>query len=156
MSAASATLLGLTPTQTLAAIDVSGGTTFDINAGPGVNVIRVPSILVRAASAYHYQVNVVNIHLDPATDSAIINLDGSLAVGNFASIVVDGDSSKVIINMSGKEGAKVSVGAESTVAPPILVPTGTVTGLFHANLGNVFANRVVLRAGNTTDELTCQ
>jgi hypothetical protein len=88
----------------------------------------------------------------------IINVDESVDVGMNSTISVDGDFSKVIINVSPKEGGTVRVGIDANVDPLVLVGKGKVTGLFHAQFTRVFASRAMMEGSlvNESFEPFCE
>jgi choice-of-anchor A domain-containing protein len=156
---ASATLQSQTPTQTLPPIDVQpgvSGATYDIYAGPGVNVINVPSIRLaapRGRNFYSYG-SFLAIHVLDTTDSVIVNVAQSLSVGRNGGILPQGDPTKVIINVVG-EGRKVSLGSFAEIDAIVLAPQRKVATHFGTTSANLFAKILALRGSDVTDELMC-
>jgi hypothetical protein len=114
MQTASETLAALTPTQEYDKIVLTGDDELDINAGPGVNVIKVGEIVLRSSPAFLG--TELRINTLPETDSVIINT-GFLSVGPISRIT----GSKTIINVAGP-GPGVRYLRHADVDVPVLAP----------------------------------
>jgi hypothetical protein len=65
----------------------------------------------------------LDINLDPATDSVIINITGKFAVGDSCTIAVNGgDIEAVIINVA-DTGPAIKIKSNATIDPAILAPS---------------------------------
>jgi hypothetical protein len=112
---ASQTLAALTPTLEYEDIVLTGDDEFDINAGPGVNVIKAGKIVLRSTPAFNGAT--LRINTVPGTESVIINTD-QLSVGYACGIQA---GSNTIINVAGA-GSPVRLGRYPRVDPLILAP----------------------------------
>jgi hypothetical protein len=103
MQSASATLSALTPTRNLGTIRVSpgGGASMTVNADPGVNAWTADGIsLISKKDPFSGEIHSSSliIVLDPATESVVINVR-KVKVGRYSRLAVDGDVSKVVLNL---------------------------------------------------------
>lgn len=168
MQSASATLAALAPTQDLGRVSVRGET-FEINAGPGVNVIAATEIALRVKRVPPYEYPepaILQINLDPSTQAVIVNTP-RLRVRGECEIVVDysGSEGKVILNVPG-HGSTVAISLQGTVTVPILAPDRRVlvggklvTGVFEwgdYSVVNLFARRVSLRTAFVQESFFCR
>ena len=145
IQSASQTFAGLTPTQTLGAVIFDDGEQHDIAVGPGVNVLSASKLIVKPkkVSRSYLRGTTLQLTLDPATESVIINAS-SLYVGRNCGIVVFGDPTKVVINIVGP-GAGPSSGQDAYVAPAILAPERMVRIGPRGDARAVYGKKVLLR-----------
>jgi choice-of-anchor A domain-containing protein len=158
---ASATLAGLTPTQTLTDVSVSGGDTFTITGGAGVNVVNVNSIKVKPGrDSYGYSLpSTLELELPGPTDTMIVNIATSLQLGNASAIViVGGTPERVILNVHGGIASKVKIGGfEATIDPPILAPGAKLLAKGYSILSNLIGgSKSKIQGPEIADALLCQ
>lgn len=146
MRAASDTLAALTPTASLGSVNLAPDEFMEFEAGPGVNVVEMSELTLRARTPRFDQViySEFGIVLDPATEAVVINT-AKVSLGAWCSIYVfGGDPAKVIINVPG--GQRVVFGVDSTTYPTVLAPRSTV-GFHFGHARQVFARKVLMRGG---------
>jgi choice-of-anchor A domain-containing protein len=146
MRTASATLAALTPTRDLGAVrsDPDDNYSVTLTADPGVNVWTAREFSAR--SKHHflgYDDSSINIALDPATESVVINTR-KVSVGTWSSInVFGGDLSKVVFNLPERGTVKT----DGYIDPAILAPDGKVIVRFNGAVGPAYARRVTVLGG---------
>jgi len=146
--AASTTLAALAPTQTFDKVIVKDQDTFDIDAGPGTNVISIGQLTLKPQtySGYAYG-SFLSINLQDDTDSVIINV-GKLQVGSACEIDVNGgDIENVIINVPGP-GSSVKIKNDAVVNAAILAPGRKVLAKRNTFVANLFGSDVKIQGAN--------
>ena len=147
--ATSDALAALTPTASLGRVNLAPDEFLDFEAGPGVNVVEMSELTLRARTPLFDQVRYsgFGIVLDPATEAVVINTQ-RLSVGTWCYIWVSGDPTKVIINVP--SGRRVFFKPESQTYPTVLAPRSTA-GFRFGHARQVIARQVMMRGGCVGD-----
>jgi len=145
---ASATLAGLTPTRDLGAVraEPNGDYVVTLSADPGVNVWNATSLFAPTKHRFlGLNYTTIDVQLDPATESVIINVDRGVRVGTSSSITVSGGPpEKVVLNLVGGG----TLNTDGYVDPRILAPESTVIVRVNGSVsGGAYARRVDVRGG---------
>jgi len=159
-ASASTALAAFTPTQTLTDVTVTGGDTFTITGGTGLNVVNVNSINVKPGRDDYGSPlpSTLELELPGPTDTMIVNVATSLQVGNTSAIVIVGGSpERVILNVHGGLASKVKIGGfEATVDPPILAPGAKLLAKGYSILSNLIGgSKSKIQGPEIADALLC-
>lgn len=154
--AASATLAALPASQSIPKLEVSGGSTYVIAAGAGVNVIGIGDLSIKPLKYNGYAVpSVLNIVLAEDTDSVIVNISGKVAIGESCEILVEGgDIEQVILNVTGTKPT-VKMKKFAFVSPAILAPGRKLQGAANTSTANLYAAGIKLKGSQIAEPLLC-
>jgi hypothetical protein len=140
----SQTLAALAPTSDYGEIVLTPGEELDINAGPGVTVIKAAKVVLRSRLAVGFAT--LRINTVPETEAVIINTE-RLSVGSYSNI--EGGGGKTFINVIGP-GTAVRYGRFARVDVPVLAPERVLrmAGAFFFSMKGTYARSVFVRAAN--------
>jgi hypothetical protein len=140
---ASQTLAGLTPTLFFGETQIYDGSDVEIEAGPGVNVISVGRIALKARQiGQEVDDSTLTINVGPTTEAVIINA-ASLGVGKNCALRISGDERKVLINLPGG-GPPVQVQEDARVDATVLAPGRVIRVGSRTELNAALGRRVLL------------
>jgi len=117
-----------------------------LSADPGVNVWNATSLFAPTKHRFlGLNYTTIDVQLDPATESVIINVDRGVRVGTSSSITVSGGPpEKVVLNLVGGG----TLNTDGYVDPRILAPESTVIVRVNGSVsGGAYARRVDVRGG---------
>jgi choice-of-anchor A domain-containing protein len=150
LSAASATLASLSPTQVLTGIAVNPGQVATLGVGPGRQVVNVDTIVLDSSADEWSELDIV---LDPATVVVVINVAKMLVLGAGSVVAVNGDA-PVIFNLPPR--ARLKLKKEAFLGAPVLAPAAKINIPDDAATDALFTTLAVkLKGASVESSLFC-
>lgn len=157
VAVASAFLSALPPTQAIPDIIIDDGAIYELEVGPGLQVVNIGKIRVLSGkddTGFAVPSRLV-VKFTAATQTVIINVASELKMEEDGALTVSGPAGAVLLNLGPKAKLKLKPGSQ--VAPVLLVAGKTVKAPAFTSFGNVYAgSRVVMSGAFAEDILGCE